>query len=274
MGKVVKLFLAFVFVFIIAQNCFAQDYKVLVLPDNIQFESTNYYIYPDTSVMFASDTINSIKNYGKIQTVSMNEIRDALRKNQKLAILTKKALQEFKYNYNVPFVDFKAIAKYFSTDKVLVITSQTDTQNYFLKRTFWDLINLPGCAVVAPSYKLNTYVALVDVQKEEVLWQSTFHKQIYSAENRIIASNFAPATEQLEKIKFYSQYFLSPKIAQTVQYKIMPPSIILNADAIKDQTSQTETFKVEQVEEIPPTTKPTLRPQSRLKNDGVMINDI
>lgn len=274
MGKVIKLFLAFFCVLFITQSCFAEEYKVLVLPDNLQFESTNYYIYPDAALMFASDTINNLKSLGRIDTVSMNDIRNAFRKNQKLAILTKKALAEFKYNYNIPFVDFRAIANYFSTDKVLIITSQTDTQNYFLKRSFWDWINMPGCAVVAPSYKLNTYVALVDVQKEEIMWQSTFYKQIYSAENRIIGSNFAPATEQLEKIKFYSQNSLCPKIAQIVQQRIIPPPIILDADALQAQEQAQKSVKAIPVEEIAPPTKPMLRPQSRLKNDGMMINDI
>lgn len=274
MGKVTKLLFAFLLVLFTVQNCFAENYKVLVLPDNIQFSSTNYYIYPDSSIMFASDTINSLKNTGRIQTVSMNEVRDALRKNQKLAILTKKALQEFKYNYNIPFVDFRAIANYFSTDKVLVITSQTDTQNYFLKRSIWDLINMPGCSVVEPSYKLNTYVALVDVAKEEVLWQATFYKQIHSVENRMVASTFAPATEQLEKIKFYSQYLLCPKIAQMVQSRIIPPPVILDADAIQAQQQVQETVHAQQVEELPKLIKPVLRPQTRINNDGVMINDI
>ncbi len=73
-----------------AKTVFAEEYKVLVLPDNIQFESTNYYIYPDSSVMFASDVINELKKDNRIQTVSMQEVRDALRNNTKLAVKTKK----------------------------------------------------------------------------------------------------------------------------------------------------------------------------------------
>lgn len=223
MRKLFKVLLIIVGFALTAQLSFAEEYKVLVLPDNIQFESTNYYVYPDSSILFASDTINEIKKSGKIEIVSMAEVRDALRSNPHLSILTKKALKEFKYNYNIAFVDLKAIAKYFGTNKVLIITSQTDIQNYFLRRTLWDFLNIPGKSVIDPAYKMSTYVALIDVDKEFVLWQHTYYKNIASLECRIIAQNFAPATQQLEKIKFYSLYFLSPDIAKVIQEKILPP---------------------------------------------------
>mgnify|MGYP001805807503 CR=1 FL=1 len=227
MMRFLKFFMTLCVLFSAAQYANAEDYKILVLPDNIQFESTNYYVYPDTSVMFASDVINEIKKDGRVQTVSMTEIRDALRKNVHLRMLTKSALKEFKYNYNIPFVDFREIARCFSTNKILIITSQTDVQNYVLRRTIWDFLNIPGATVVDPAYKLSTYIALVDVDKEQVLWQNTYYKMISTMENRMIAQSFAPATEQLEKIKFYSQYLLSPEIARISATRILPPPIIL-----------------------------------------------
>lgn len=214
------------FVLVGAQISYAEEFKVLVLPDNIQFESTNYWVYPDSSVMFASDIINEIKRDNKIETVSMTEIRDALRKNTKLSILTKNALKEFKYNYNIPFVDFTAIAHNFSTNKVLVITSQTDVQNYAIRRSIWDWLNVPGATVVDPAYKLSTYAALIDVDKEQVLWQNTYYKTISACDYRILASNFAPATEQLQKIRSYSSYALSPEVARIVQSRILPPPVL------------------------------------------------
>lgn len=230
MRNILKIFFIFGAMLLTAQYCLAEDYKVLVLPDNIQFDSTNYYIYPDSSVIFASDTINEFKKDGRIKTVSMTEVRDTMRKNTKISITTKNALREFKYNYNIPFVDFKAVADSFSTDKILIISSQTDVQNYFLQRTLWNFLNIPGAVVINPAYKMSTYVALVDVKKEQVLWQNVYHHKISSMESRIIAQNFAPATEQLEKIKSYSSEFLSPDIAKTIQAKLLPSSIMILPD--------------------------------------------
>lgn len=281
MKKLLKLFIVLCFVLSMAQVGFAEEYKVLVLPDNIQFDSTNYLIYPDTSIIFASDTINEIKKDNKVETVSMTEVRDTLRNNTKLAILTKKALKEFKYNYNIPFVDFKSIAHCFSTNKILVITSQTDVQNYLLRSTIWNLLNVPGAAVVDPAYKLSTYAALIDVDKEQVLWQNTYYKTITSSDNRILAINFAPATEQLEKIKSYSMLSISPEIAHKVESMILPPPILTpDGPAIIDVANKKEIEK--EVETTPPPIqeeinfKPKrvapIRPQS--KKYGAVLNDL
>ncbi len=277
MSRFLKLFTVLLCIFFVANITFAEEYKVLVLPDNIQFDSTNYLVYPDSSVIFASDTINEIKNRGQVQTVSMTEVRDTLRKNTKLSILTKKALKEFKYNYNIPFVDFKAIANCFGTNKVLAITSQTDIQNYFLKRTIWDFLNIPGASVIDPTYKLSTYVVLIDVDKEQVLWQQTYYKNIGAMENRMVALSFAPATEQLEKIKFYSTYLLSPSIARTIETKILPPllpkqngEVFVNNYSTKKESGINASLK----EDIELTTKPIIPVRMKTKSYGAIINDL
>lgn len=259
-----------------AQISYAEEYKVLVLPDNIQFESTNYWVYPDSSVMFASDIINEIKRDNRIQTVSMTEIRDTLRKNTKLSILTKNALKEFKYNYNIPFVDFTAIAHTFSTNKVLIITSQTDVQNYAIRRSIWDWLNVPGVSVVDPAYKLSTYAALIDVDKEQVLWQNTYYKTMSACDNRMLAVNFAPATEQLEKIKFYSSYLLSPDVAKKVESRILPPPVLTPEGNMVVDVSNTKVD--ESIAPIPEEAdlkvKAPVVQRPNPKNYGVIINDL
>lgn len=272
---VFNLFLVLFIMLLVVQVSGAEDYKVLVLPDNIQFNSTNHLIYPDSSVIFASDTINEIKKSGRLQTVSMTEIRDALRNKTNLSILTSNALKEFKYNYNIPFVDFKSIAQYFNTDKVLIITSQTDVQNYFLRRTIWDILNIPGTTVIDPAYKLSTYVALIDVNKEEVLWQNTYYKIIGSNENRIVAQNFAPATEQLEKIKSYSTLELSPTIANLVETSILLPQIPVSGNGIIDVSAPKQSDMAAPVPadlNIKP--KVIIPSRGQFKSYGAVINDL
>lgn len=281
MKRFLKLFLIFCVACFSTLTTSADEYKILVLPDNIQFDSTNYFIYPETSTIFASDVINEIKKSGKVETISMTKVRDELRKNTKLSILTKKALSEFKYNYNIPFVDFNSIADCFGTDKILIISSQTDVQNYFLRRTLWDFLNIPGAAVINPGYKLSTYVALIDVKKELVLWQNTYYKTIGSMENRIVAQNFAPATEQLEKIKFYSSYLFSPIVAKTVEAKILPPLLLgPKGEPIVEISNKKLNIKEQPEILIPETLELNLQPKifnpARLRpNDyGTVINDL
>ncbi len=222
MKNLLKLILILFIAIFIQSNTYAANYKLLVLPDNIQFDTTNYLVYPDTSILFASDFINEIKKDGRISIVSTTQIRDALRKDKKIAQLTEKALREYKYNYNISFVDLRAIARYFNTNLVLLVTSQTDTQNYLMRRSVWGAINIPGTTPIDPIYKLSTYVSLVDVNQEFVIWDKTYYKKIASMEYRIIPNNFAPATEQLHKIKAYSKNDLAPLVASIVEAKILP----------------------------------------------------
>lgn len=278
MKRFFKLFLAILFVLFTVQTSRADDYRVLVLPDNTQFDSTNYFVYPDSSIIFATDTINEIKKDGRITTVSMTEVRDTLRRNTALSVLTKKALKEFKYNYNIPFVDFKAIAQYFSTNKILVITSQTDVQNYFLRRSICDFFSIPGTMNVEPSYKLSTYAALVDVDKEQVLWQNTYYKRISANSYRIVAQSFSPCTEQLEKIKSYSLYMLSPHIANMVTESMLPPPIMMpNGQMVnvsnKNQGNLNE-MTMPTREEVELKSKTIIHPRKGKQDYGMQINDL
>lgn len=275
MKTFLKLIFTLFLIFFSVQITKAEEYKILVLPDNIQFDSTNYLVYPDTSIIFASDIINEIKKNGKVEIVSMAEVRDALRKNTKLKILTKNAIKEFKYNYNIPFVDFQGIAHCFGVDKILIITSQTDVQNYFLRRTLWDFLNIPGATVINPAYKLSTYAALIDVDKEIVIWQNTYYKTIDTMECRIVAQNFAPATEQLEKIKNYSMTFLSPTISSVIQSKILPPPILSPSDnGIVDVSSHAPIDTTPTIEDIDLKPKMVAPTKKNLNNFGVIINDL
>lgn len=273
MRKLTRVFLILCFALLTAQNCLAQEKKILVLPDNIQFESTNYYIYPDTSVIFASDTINSLKLSGKINTVSMAEIREAFRKNVRLNITTKRALKEYKYNYNIAFVDIKPIAHTFDTNKVLLITSTTDAQSYILRRTLWDFLNIPGAAVIDPAYRVSTYIALVDVDAEKVLWQGTFQKNLSSVENRIVGVNFAPASKQLEKIKSYSSYF-TPLIAQIVENKLGAPYTIVPDSDGKITTDEDKPHSNPDVMEEDVGNKIFIPAKPRTKKNDYMLNDL
>lgn len=225
-----KILLGILLLFACSANVIAVENSstptILVLPDNMQFDSTNYAIYPDASIIFATDLINDIKRTSDIKIVSMKSIRDAIRSNSKINTLTNKALKEFKYNYNIAFIDLRAIAKYFKTDYVLLITSQTDSQNYFLRRTVWDFLNIPGTTVIDPVYKLCTYVALINVNEETILWDKTFYKRIGTMESRMIAQNLAPETEQLQKIKQYSQNNFTPTVSLYIRGVLSPNRVI------------------------------------------------
>ena len=79
------------------------------------------------------------------------------------------------------------------------MTSYIDAENYILRRTPWDFLNIPGATVVDPAYKVSTYAVLVDTSTNQKLWSDTYYKTISVCENRIITRGTSPQTEQLSK---------------------------------------------------------------------------
>ena len=205
---------------------FAEQYKVLVIPDNIvtENEAVDSYIYNATSEFFANEVINILNQTDYIKSPTVSEERKLLKSNAYMMIPAKNLTTRFRTSYNIDFVQLKKIATKSQARYALLITSAIDSENYILRRTFWDFINIPGATVVDPAYKINTYAALVDTQNNTVLWSNTFYKTISVVENRIITRGPSPQTEQLSKIRDYSR-MLCPEIAQNVQLKVLPPQI-------------------------------------------------
>ena len=203
---------------------FAEQYKVLVIPDNIvtENEAVDSYIYNATSEFFANEVINILNQTDYIKSPTVSEERKLLKSNASAMIPAKNLTTRFRTSYNIDFVQLKKIATKSQARYALLITSAIDSENYILRRTFWDFINIPGATVIDPAYKINTYAALVDTQNNTVLWSNTFYKTISVVENRIITRGPSPQTEQLSKIRDYSR-MLCPEIAQNVQLKVLPP---------------------------------------------------
>ena len=66
----------------------------------------------------------------------------------------------FKTSYNVDYTQLKKISN--QARYALLITSSIDSENYILRRTFWDFLNIAGATVIDPAYKISTYAVLVD----------------------------------------------------------------------------------------------------------------
>ena len=159
-----------------APCAFAEQYKVLVIPDNIvtENEAVDSYIYNATSEFFANEVINILNQTDYIKSPTVSEERKLLKSNASTMIPAKNLTTRFRTSYNIDFVQLKKITTKSQARYALLITSAIDSENYILRRTFWDFVNIPGATVVDPAYKINTYAALVDTQNNTVLWSNTF----------------------------------------------------------------------------------------------------
>lgn len=204
----------------------AESFKVLVIPDNIVTENValDSYIYDATSEFFADEVVTLLNQTDYINAPSVSETRALIKKDPSSMIAAKNVTSRYRTSYNVDYVTLKKLAVKANTRYVLLLTSFIDSENYILRRTFWDFLNIPGATVVDPAYKISTYTVLVDTSNNKKLWSDTFYKTISVCENRIITRGSSPQSEQLQKIKDYSRV-LCPEIAQNVQLKVLPASV-------------------------------------------------
>ncbi len=224
MRDLIKLFLVG-----IALSCttvaFAADVQkktVLILPDNIVTDtvSVDSYIYDSTAEFFSNEIINLLNKTDYIKSPNVSEERKLLKSNPSYLISAKDLTKKFKTSYNVNYPLLDKVAKINNQQYVLLLTSTIDSENYILRRTFWDFLNIAGATVIDPAYKINTYAVLVDTKNNTVLWSNTFYKTISTVESRIITRGPSPQTEQLQKIRDYSR-MLCPEIAQSVQLSVL-----------------------------------------------------
>jgi len=206
----------------------AEEYKLLVLPDNIVTENIaiDSYIYNATSEFFADDIITLLNTTDYITAPTVSETRNTLKQDVTSYNIAKNFTNKLRTSYNIDYVGLKKIATKTNSRYVLAMTSFVDAENYILRRTLWDFLNIPGATVIDPAYKISTYAVLIDTENNSKLWSDTYYKTISVCESRIITRGQSPQVEQLQKIKDYSKY-ITPQIAQNVQKNMLPPSVFI-----------------------------------------------
>ena len=199
-----------------------QKKTVLVLPDNIVTESLaiDSFIYNETAEFFSNEIINLLNKTDYIVSPTVSDERTLLKSNPSYMVPARDLTQKFKNSYNINYPLLKKVANVNKQQYVLLITSTLDSENYVLRRTFWDFLNIAGATVIDPAYKISTYAVLVDTKTNAVLWSNTFYKTISVVESRILTRGASPQTEQLQKIRDYSR-MVCPEIAQNVQVSVL-----------------------------------------------------
>jgi len=221
----IKLFLVGVVLFF-TQSAFAvEQYKVLVLPDNIVTEDAaiDSFIYNQTSEFFSNEIITLLNKTDYITTPTVSDERKLLKSNPKYMIPARDLTNKFKTSYNIDYPKLKKVAGANNYRYALLLTSSIDAENYVLRRTLWDFLNIPGATVIDPAYKISTYAVLIDTSSNSVLWSNTFYKTISVVESRILTRGPSPQTEQLQKIRDYSR-MVCPEIAENVQVSLLSPA--------------------------------------------------
>jgi len=220
-----KKILGFILIilFLSINQCYAARFNFLVLPADLFIKDTEYLIYPKSANLISNDIINYYNQHPDMSAIQIHQIKSYFEKpeNYRYKKEVQNFLTDYKDNYAIDYNVVQKLASTFKVKQVLLIACNMDAQNYITRRTVWDALNIPGATVVDPAYRLSTQITLIDANNQTTLWSHNYQKLISSRENRIIATSYNDAAEQLEKVNKYSTKFLAPQVVQETQLALL-----------------------------------------------------
>lgn len=225
--KFVILLLLIISVFLGAGNASFAAHRVptiVVLSDTNHRNGTTYLICGAASDIIASDIINRMNLTGRIKAPLLGD--NMSRVTQNLPLYSVTFFKDYKYNYNVDFVNLKRLTRNIQADYVLMVTSGIDIQSQFLKETWWNKWGISSSEPVVPTYRLVTMLTLIDKRTYRVVWQDLYERDIKAKNMDIGVTQFSPNYSQLAKIKKYSNTmseYVVNNIDKVVNPWILPP---------------------------------------------------
>ena len=229
----IKIFITSVFLLMTVCLCtcnsvFAIQRKapvIVVLSDTGHRNGTTYLICGAASDIIASDIINKMNQTGRINAPLLGENMSRITQRN-IPLYYDTFFKEYKYNYNVDFVNLKRVTRNIPADYVLMVTSGLDIQSQLFKETWWNKWGISSSQPIEPTYKLITMLTLVDKKTYRVVWQDLYQRDIKAQNMDLGVTQFAPNYSQLAKIKKYSNTmseYVTAKIDEVVNPWILPP---------------------------------------------------
>ena len=110
---------------LITPSVFAEDYRVLVLPDNIVTDNieVDSFIYNTSAEFFAGDVINILNGTDYISSPTVSETRALYKHDPSIFMSAKNLTNRFQNTYNIDFIALKKLAQKSNSNYVLLITS-------------------------------------------------------------------------------------------------------------------------------------------------------
>lgn len=176
---------------------------VAVISDTGHRNGTTYLICGAASDIIAEDLVNAINQNGHMHAPLLGDNMQKMTVKQ-FNLYKDTFFNEYKYNYNIDFVNLKRLTKNMGADYVLMVTSGLDVQSNFLKDTWWNKLCISGMDPVRPTYKLSTLITLIDLKTYNIMWQDLYLKDIAAHNYDLGIVQFSPSYAQLSKIKKYS----------------------------------------------------------------------
>ncbi len=192
---------------------------VAVITDIDHRAGTVYLVTGSAADIMASDLITKLNRSGHVYAPVLGESMAKITKN--LDIYTQTFFNEYKYNYNIDYLNLQRVTRNLNADYLIMVTSGMDVQSNFLKETFWNKIGVSGMDPIEPTYRLTTMMTLLDLKTKRLMWQEMYTKDISGKDYDIGLVQFSPSYTQLSKIKAYSEN-VSNWVTPIINVKIDP----------------------------------------------------
>ncbi|MDD3238334.1 MAG: hypothetical protein PHV37_09600 [Candidatus Gastranaerophilales bacterium] len=220
MNSFFKKFLPLFFGIILSVQYAYSKEVIAILSDNLKPVSTNYIIYPELSNLISQDLANRLNYNANLRALPVsNSINNAQKKDIHQDIL--RFAKEYQYTYNINYNILRRISSRLESDYIMLISSGLDVETEFLKETFWNKIPIAGENSINPSYRVVTQVTLIDPDKELIILDKNYVKILSSKNMDLAMPSFAPAQNQLNRMKNFSIKF-TKDLAAVVEATLIP----------------------------------------------------
>ena len=227
-GLVKKVIFSFFVILLTYSSSFALE-KIGIITDTLLTTLNYYNSYFRTPEFFAQDIRGELLDKN-VQVVSIDTTTNALEKAG-MRQYDLEALQSLQQGYNLEYPTLKKIASKIGVSKLVIVTMGMDIQRDFLKNTLWNTLNISGQDVVNPTHRVSVYVSFVDVEKEKMLWESIYAKNIRNNKFKNLDTTISNNYEGMLRLKEYSKY-ISPDIAYNVKMKLTNANFVEPPTAI------------------------------------------
>jgi len=227
-GFIRKITLLLCFFALFSPACFALE-KIGIITDTLLTPVNYYNAYFRTPEFFAQDIRGQLIKRN-VQVVPIDSAQFALKKAG-IRQYDLESLQGLQQGYNIEYPLLRKIARKIGVRKMVVITMGMDVQRDFLKNTMWNIFNVSGMDVVNPTHRVSVFVSFVDVEKEVVLWESIYAKNIRNNKLKNLDTTISNNYEGMLRLKEYSKY-ISPDIAYNVKMKMLNVNFVEPPTAI------------------------------------------
>ena len=248
-NKIVLSVIVLLFSTVISARAFVM-FNVVVLPVDFFKVCANYYCYPEVSEIIAQDVIDNFNSTGRINSPSINAVRQKLAQDSSVKNYTNSILTRYSNDKSLDFAAMKIIAKAFNANSILIISNDVPVDGAYARRNVWEMLVLSTDFKITHPYSMETTAVLIDTVNDLVMWKGSFTKKITDNNDMFKAPNAADAYAKLEYFKLYSRDILSKNISQNVYLRFFP-KVVDPQPIVDDPKPEGAYFRFESDSDIP-----------------------